>query len=78
MVLEAKKESMTRVIRTCGWIPYKNKTNHCLVINTDFKLETSCQCFTDGCNLGIQVSPSSASILITLTCILLISNLLLK
>lgn len=78
VVLQAKKESMTRVIRTCGWIPYKSKTNHCLRTDNDFKLVTSCQCFADGCNLGVEIVPSRASLIVILSCIFLISNLLLK
>ncbi|KAK5641940.1 hypothetical protein RI129_010487 [Pyrocoelia pectoralis] len=41
-----------RVSRECGWRLYIDNTSRCYDADTDFKYETSCQCFTDGCNAG--------------------------
>ncbi|KYB25914.1 hypothetical protein TcasGA2_TC034103 [Tribolium castaneum] len=44
-------ESLTIITRGCGWIEFdKHSDDHCHVSNTNFKKETSCQCFTDACN----------------------------
>ncbi|RZC27655.1 hypothetical protein BDFB_000091, partial [Asbolus verrucosus] len=42
----------TRITRSCAWYIHKTNSSNCLVSDTDFKLETSCQCFTDACNVG--------------------------
>lgn len=41
-----------RTIRSCGWIQYHLP---CYKADNDDHLETSCQCFEDGCNGSSQV-----------------------
>ncbi|KAJ3647139.1 hypothetical protein Zmor_024673 [Zophobas morio] len=52
-----------RITRTCGWYAYKSNSSFCQVTDTDFKLETTCQCFTDACNTGSAVTAPVAAAL---------------
>ncbi|XP_044272577.1 uncharacterized protein LOC123016318 [Tribolium madens] len=61
----------TRITRSCGWFLYKTNKSLCQVTDTDFKLETSCQCFTDGCNGGTVLTPISGVVALVLGGLLL-------
>ncbi|KAJ3624906.1 hypothetical protein MTP99_018497 [Tenebrio molitor] len=50
-------DSTTIITRACGWIKFEEHSgDYCMVTNTNFKQETSCQCFTDTCNTGSMMT----------------------
>ncbi|XP_025837112.1 uncharacterized protein LOC108736702 isoform X2 [Agrilus planipennis] len=62
-----------RVVRACGWELWKKiNESKCYKSDTDFKFQTSCQCFTDGCNIAPTRRPFSCFLLLILTSVLLI------
>lgn len=56
-----------RTTRSCGWVQHPRP---CYKADNDDHLETSCQCFEDGCNGSNQVQVFSvvALLLLSLFC----------
>lgn len=42
--------SLVRMSRECGWTVHRDNHTRCYDVDTDFKYEVNCQCFTDACN----------------------------
>ncbi|CAH1377080.1 hypothetical protein MTP99_018494 [Tenebrio molitor] len=64
-VLDAPQ--FTRITRTCGWYLNKDNRTNCQVSDTDFKMETTCQCFTEACNTATVQTPAGLSPIFCLT-----------
>ncbi|GJQ72065.1 hypothetical protein Trydic_g3164 [Trypoxylus dichotomus] len=49
----------TIITRKCGWISEYPKETKCIKYDTQFKHETTCQCYQNGCNSAYSVNPAS-------------------
>ncbi|KAK9505158.1 hypothetical protein O3M35_009273 [Rhynocoris fuscipes] len=58
------REGLVRVVRRCGWVIHTGKD--CYTVRSVGHEETSCQCFTDGCNSATSIFNHYTSIILTL------------
>uniref|UniRef100_A0A1B6EBK2 Uncharacterized protein n=1 Tax=Clastoptera arizonana TaxID=38151 RepID=A0A1B6EBK2_9HEMI len=45
-----ERDNLVRIVRKCGWVIHKSKTDTCYKLANDDHTETVCQCFSDACN----------------------------